>query len=56
MIIGTVNIAKELRVSRDTIYRYCRKGMPYIKLNNRRRAYELNEVISWLKNIDRKVG
>lgn len=49
LIIGTHNLAKELMISRETVYRYCNEGMPFIQINNRRRGYELKKIEQWLK-------
>lgn len=50
MILGVSSLAKELNVSRTTIYRYIEKGMPCCKEGgNGRIVFELEEVKAWLK-------
>lgn len=49
MILGVSKLAKELEVTRTTIYRYIEKGMPYKIGGNGRRVFELEEVKAWLK-------
>ena len=49
MIIGVTKLAKELGLSRYTIYEYIKKGMPHSKGGANRIVFELEEVKEWLK-------
>ena len=41
-------LAKVLGVSQNTICNYLKRGMPYIRMANGRKGYDLKEVENWL--------
>ena len=49
MIIGANNLSNKLGVSRETIYKYCKDGMPYIQISERKRAFKMEDIEKWLK-------
>lgn len=49
MILGVTALAKELGVSRWTIYRYIHKGMKHYGEDGKL-IFDLEEVKEWLKN------
>lgn len=51
MILGAKALAEKLGVSRETLYRYMKKGMPYHQLSQKKRVFDLNEVENWLKGV-----
>ena len=48
-IIGVNKLAEELGISRETLYRYMKKGLPYHCISERKRGFDLEEVKIWLK-------
>lgn len=48
-IIGVNKLAEELGISRETLYRYMKKGLPYHLISQRKRAFDVDEVKIWLK-------
>lgn len=48
-IIGVNKLAIELGISRETLYRYMKKGLPYHSISERKRGFDLEEVRVWLK-------
>ena len=48
-IIGVNKLADELGISRETLYRYMKKGLPYHCISERKRGIDLEEVRLWLK-------
>lgn len=48
-IIGVNKLADELGISRETLYRYMKKGLPYHCISERKRAFDVEEVKVWLK-------
>lgn len=50
IIIGATKLAKELGVSRGTIYNYMNGGMPYSRPFNNKCVYDLKLVKEWLKS------
>lgn len=48
IIITTRAIAKELDVTTQTIYRWIKKGMPFIQLANGRRGYRMKDINEWM--------
>lgn len=49
IIIGTKKMADMLGVSRETLYRYMKDGLPYIQLSSKKRAFEIDKVNEWIK-------
>lgn len=49
MIIGVTKLAKELGLSRYTIYEYIKKGMPCMKSPTGRTVFEFDDVLDWIK-------
>lgn len=48
-LLTTEELTKELKVTRQTLGRYKKQGMPSIKINARMVRYELDKVLEWLK-------
>lgn len=38
-----------LKISDSTLYRLRKEGLPFVKLSYRNVRYDLNEVVTWLK-------
>lgn len=49
IIIGATNLAKELGISRITVYTYIKEGMPHHRKSERKIIFDLDEVKEWLK-------
>lgn len=49
MIVGVNAMAREIGVSRETLYRYMKNGLPYHQISKKKRAFDLEEVKKWLK-------
>ncbi|MEE9144982.1 MAG: helix-turn-helix domain-containing protein [Candidatus Binatia bacterium] len=47
--VGTQELMETLSVSRSTVNRMVKRGMPHIWVGSVRR-YPLNQVLEWLKN------
>lgn len=50
IIYGVDKMAAYLGVSRFTVYKLINKGMPYIQISEKKRAFYLEDVTTWLKN------
>lgn len=48
-IIGVKKLAEELGISRETLYRYMKKGLPYHTISTKKRAFIIEEVKAWLE-------
>ncbi len=48
-IIGVKKLAEELGISRETLYRYMKKGLPYHNISEKKRMFEVEEVKNWLE-------
>lgn len=48
-IIGVKKLADELGISRETLYRYMKNGLPYHIISERKRAFDVEEVKIWLE-------
>lgn len=42
----------ELKVSKSTLYRWRKEGMPHKKLGHKTVRYDLEQVMEWLKEKD----
>lgn len=49
VIIGVKKMAEVLGVSRETLYRYMKDGLPYIQLSSKKRAFDVEKVNKWIK-------
>lgn len=49
-MINTKELSKRLNISIRTIYKYCKEGMPHIKLKGKTSDYrfDYDKVIEWL--------
>lgn len=55
LIVGVRKLAKELGVNPCTIYRWIEsENFPYIQLTEKKKAFDVDEVKSWINN--RKVN
>ena len=50
MIMGVRNLADELKISRNTVYGYIKRGLPAPTLSEKKLVFDLHEVKSWLKS------
>lgn len=48
-IIGVKKLADELGISRETLYRYMKKGLPYHAISEKKRMFQIEEVKKWLE-------
>lgn len=46
--VKTDELARLLRISRQTVYNWCKLGMPSFKLSNSRR-FLLHDVFAWIR-------
>lgn len=49
MVIGATNLAKELGISRITVYVYIKQGMPHYRKSANKIVFDIEEVKEWLK-------
>lgn len=47
-LLTTEEIMDYLRISRSTLFRYLKEGMPYIQVSKRKNLYDLERVNEWL--------
>lgn len=52
-LLTTNELAKHLKVTRSTLWRWEKEGMPYLKIGDTKR-YELDCVLEWFKNKQNK--
>jgi len=48
-LLTEAQVVEELGVTRPTLYRWRRFGMPYVPLGTRAVRYNLSEVMQWLE-------
>lgn len=48
-LLTAKELEKELQVTRQTLYRYRKAGMPCIEMGPRFIRFELDKVLEWLK-------
>lgn len=48
LIFGVRKLAKELGVTPITVYRYIEKGMPYKQISEKKRAFDMDEIKTWI--------
>ena len=49
IVIGVKALADLLGVDRKTIYNYIKLGLPYYQVSKCKKAFNVDEVISWLE-------
>ena len=50
VIVGVTNLAKEIKVSRNTVYEYIKRGMPYHRISEKKMSFDVQEINTWLKS------
>lgn len=50
MIMGVRNLADELKISRNTVYGYIKRGLPAHRISEKKLVFDLDEVKAWLKS------
>jgi excisionase family DNA binding protein len=48
-LISAGDLQKELGISRSTLYRWRKEGMPHKKMGHKTIRYDLAEVMKWLE-------
>lgn len=48
-LLTTEEVMNYLRISRSTLFRYLKEGMPYIQISKRKNLYDLDKVNEWLE-------
>ena len=46
-LVNGTQLAEHFKVSRTTIYKWIKKGMPYIELGNGRKGFYIDDVERW---------
>ncbi|MEK4139616.1 MULTISPECIES: helix-turn-helix transcriptional regulator [Paenibacillus] len=54
MLVNVKQIGNRLGVSRGTIFRLMREGMPHKKLTPRTLRFDEDEVLEWVEKIQKK--
>lgn len=56
LIFGVRKLAKELGVTPITVYRYIEKGMPYKQISEKKRAFDMDEIKTWINEKEKQTN
>lgn len=54
MLVDVKKLTEVLGVSRGTVFKMMREGMPHKKLTERTLRFDADEVLSWIENRQKK--